>query len=137
VVVHVDGGMQLEELDVGQEGGPTHAEEGGEYDLVPRRHEGEVHRLHAGPINNAHLVGVQEFIADLGTRGDTGGECSDIMLPAAGGKWKMPARKIVIKCRLASGGRCLKFYLLPDLPPLFSLLWGARLGRGVFVNVVN
>jgi len=96
VVVHIDGRVQLQELDVGQEGGPAHAEEGGKHDLVSRRNKGEVHRLHAGPINNAHLVGVQEFIADLGTRGGNGvGECSDIMPPVAVGKWKwkMPARK--------------------------------------------
>lgn len=79
MMVHVDGRMQLQELDVGQKRGPAHAEEGGEDDLVPRRHEGEVHRLHARPINNAHLVGVQEFIADLGTREGRGkGEVSAV-----------------------------------------------------------
>lgn len=69
VVVHIDVGMHLQELDVGQERGPAHAEERGEDDLVPRRHKGKVHRLHAGPINNTHLVGLQEFIGDLGTGG--------------------------------------------------------------------
>lgn len=69
VVVHIHVGMHLQELDVGQERGPAHAEERGEDDLVARRHEGKVHRLHAGPINNTHLVRLQEFICDLGTRG--------------------------------------------------------------------
>lgn len=65
VMMHIDGRMHLQEFHIGQERSPAHAEERGEDDLIPRWDEGEIHRLHAGPINNAHLIGIQKFIANL------------------------------------------------------------------------
>lgn len=65
MMMNIDGRMHLQEFHIGQERSPAHAEERGEDDLIPRRDEGEIHRLHAGPINNAHLIGIQKFIANL------------------------------------------------------------------------
>lgn len=65
MMVNIDRRMQLQEFHIGQERGPAHAEKGGENYLISGRNKGKVNCLHAGPINNADLVGIQELIANL------------------------------------------------------------------------
>jgi len=65
MMINIDVWMQLQEFHIGQKRGPAHAKKRGEDNLIPSRDKGKVHRLHTGPINNADLIRIQKFIADL------------------------------------------------------------------------
>lgn len=65
MMINIDMWMQLQEFHIGQECCPAHAEKRREYHLISGRDKGKVHSLHAGPINNADLIGIQKFIANL------------------------------------------------------------------------
>lgn len=57
--------LDLHVFHVGHKGAPQHAEEADEDHLVAGGHEGKVDRLHARPIDDAHLVRVPELLLDL------------------------------------------------------------------------